>query len=91
MVIWRKTAITAAVSVLSDPWKQLYTGTWILALSLVSHLMCVPYASKPALQALEAKVLPYCDEIVTLLLQNLQVGTAATARIGVVRTIGQRG
>jgi hypothetical protein len=55
-VIWRKTAITAAVSVLTEPWQQLYIATWILALSLVWHMLTLPYKS-PVLNTLETKML----------------------------------
>jgi hypothetical protein len=55
-VIWRKTAITAAVSVLTEPWQQLYIATWILALSLVWQVLTLPYKS-PVLNTLETKML----------------------------------
>jgi hypothetical protein len=56
VVVWRKTAITAAVSVLTEPWQQLYIATWIMALSLVWHVLVLPYKS-PSLNTLETKML----------------------------------
>jgi hypothetical protein len=87
MVIWRKTAITAAVSVLRDSWEQLYVATWILALTLVSHLTFVPYGRKPALQALETKMLSSATVLMALALA-IPIGFEAGSPIGIELAMG---
>merc|ERR1712127_806456 len=45
VVMLRKTALAALVAWpgVQQPWDQVYFGTWIMALSTVTHVMFVPY------------------------------------------------
>jgi hypothetical protein len=88
-LIWRKTAITAAVAVLPEPWQQLYVATWILALSLVTHAISLPYARR-ALNGLVTKMLSSAALIMALSLA-IPIGFAHASIVETVIGVAELG
>jgi hypothetical protein len=73
VVLLRKTTLTMVVSILQDPWQQLYAAAWIMALSTIAHTTHTPYAH-PSYQAIETFSLSTSTFIISLSLAIPIVG-----------------